>query len=87
MKTNILFIFTLILTASTIKGQDQESLLINKIHSVNLHIGQNQIKEMNLFPMTHKRLVTTSGSIPLMKAMRLLGMEGSLFSLFLQKSW
>jgi len=58
MKTNILIIFILILTVSTIKGQDQNSILTHKYNSVNLQIGQNQIKEMNLFPMVHKGMVT-----------------------------
>jgi hypothetical protein len=58
MKTNILLIFILILMVSTIQGQDQDSLSNRKFCSVSVHFGQNQIKEMSLFPMVHKGKVT-----------------------------
>ena len=58
MKANILLIFFLILMVSTIKGQNQDSLSNKKTYSVNIRFGQNQIKEMNLFPMVHKGMVT-----------------------------
>ena len=58
MKTNILIIFILTLAVSITKGQDQEPLLNHKYYSVNVTFGQNQIKEMNLFPMVHKGMIT-----------------------------
>ena len=59
MKTNILLIIILILTGTIIKGQDSD-LLSNhhKIYSVNIQLGLNQIKEMNLLPLVHKGILT-----------------------------
>jgi hypothetical protein len=59
MKTNILLITILILTTSMIKGQDSDSSSNhNKIYSVSIQSGLNQIKEMNLLPLVHKGFLT-----------------------------
>ena len=58
MKTNILMTFFLILSISTTKGGERDSLLNNKHYAVNLLVGQNQIKEMNTFPLVHKGVAT-----------------------------
>jgi hypothetical protein len=58
MKTNLLSIFPFLLTVGTIKGQVQDLISVDKTYSVSARFGQNQIKEMNLFPMVHKGTVT-----------------------------
>ncbi len=58
MKTNFLHIFILMLMASPVKGQDPDYLLNDKIYSIDVRSGRNQIKEMSLFPMVHKGRVT-----------------------------
>jgi len=59
MKTNILLITILILTTSMIKGQDSDSSSNhNKIYSVSIQSGLNQIKEMNLLPLVQKGFLT-----------------------------
>jgi hypothetical protein len=59
MKTNILLITILILTTSMIKGQDSDSSSNhNKIYSVSIQSGLNQIKEMNLLPLVHIGFLT-----------------------------
>jgi len=58
MKTIFLFIFILILTGNQIKGQGKDSLSHHKIYSINLQIGLNQIREMNLLPLVHKGTLT-----------------------------
>lgn len=59
MKTSNLLIVILILTTSMIKGQDSvSSSNHNKVYSVNIQPGLNQIKEMNLLPLVHKGFLT-----------------------------
>jgi len=59
MKTNILLIFIIILVGSRINGQDPESSFrYHKTYSLNLHVGMNQIKEMNLLPLVHKGMIS-----------------------------
>ena len=59
MKTKILLLQVLILTGNLARGQDTELSSDNdKNYSVNLQMGLNQIKEMNLLPMVHKGLLT-----------------------------
>ncbi len=59
MKTKILLIVILILTGSPTEGQDSESSSNHhKTYSVNIQVGLNQIREMNLLPLVHKGLNT-----------------------------
>jgi len=59
MRTTILFIFFLILTGGRIKGQAEDSSAIRqKIYSVGMQIGQNQIRELNLLPLVHKGMIS-----------------------------
>ena len=59
MKTRILLIIVLTLTASLTEGQVPESSSNHhKTYSVNIQAGLNQIKEMNLLPMVHKGIIS-----------------------------
>jgi hypothetical protein len=59
MKTFIPVIFILVLNGSRIKGQDPDSSFNHpKLYSINVQLGLNQIKEMNLLPLVHKGILT-----------------------------
>lgn len=59
MKAKILLIQILVLTGTLIKGQDTDlSTNHDKTFSVNLQLGLNQIKEMNLLPLVHRGKLT-----------------------------
>jgi hypothetical protein len=54
MKTTIFLLSIMLLIGCRINAQDQDSLSGNKIYSVGLQIGLNQIREMNLLPLAHR---------------------------------
>jgi hypothetical protein len=59
MKPNILLILILIPNITMIKGQDRDSSFNHhKIYSINIQLGRNQIREMNLLPLVHKGILT-----------------------------
>jgi hypothetical protein len=59
MKTKIILIFFLTIIGNGIKGQTPDpSFNHNKIYSVNIRAGLNQIKEMNLLPLVHRGILT-----------------------------
>ncbi len=59
MKTQILLIVVLILTGRLTEGQNPDSSSnFHKTYSVNMQVGLNQIREMNLLPMVHKGFIT-----------------------------
>jgi len=59
MKAFILVIFIPVIYSSRIVGQDTDSSFNHhKIYSLNIQLGLNQIKEMNLLPLVHKGILT-----------------------------
>jgi hypothetical protein len=58
MKTTTLTVLILMLTFLSANGQASDSLPDHRFYSLHLQLGQNQIKEMILFPLVHKGIVT-----------------------------
>lgn len=59
MKTRILLISILLLITVRVKAQERDTPYDHdKIYSINIQLGLNQIKEMNLLPLVHRGTLT-----------------------------